>query len=412
MGTQQHNRHVIYILGWLLSCPIFATTGPLFNASMLGGNLQVSTTIPGKTYSLSGVRIDTPGYSFTNPGSDCQLISNGYCIFSSSNTPANIGISGPPGAFSATVAANGYAPVNLMQVTITGNRFLYVTGYYSPSNYPTLVCPIYTATGELGTCSVATQGFRAIKITINPANTRAYLSLPDTNAVEVCSINRGTGALYNCILAGTITSPAGMAFSSSGTQAYVITDEALGSINQCSIDQTTGAFSACTNTGSLSPQLAYPTDITLNPENTLAYVSNLNASLAICQVEPSTGSVSNCSTQGTVPSTGGQYGQQYVELNAAGDHLYLTNSYATAGTPNLYLCALVDGIATGCTLTGALTTVQEQGQLVLNSAGTQAYGSNTDLSLLSLCSVDSMGLLSQCHVTNSEVHEPTGMAIF
>ena len=48
--------------------------------------LNVLTTIPNHTYPFAGIKINTPGYAV----SGCSLQSNGYCLFSVSNTKAAI----------------------------------------------------------------------------------------------------------------------------------------------------------------------------------------------------------------------------------------------------------------------------------------------------------------------------------
>ncbi len=60
--------------------------GPLscqnYTASAL--NLNILTTIPGRSYPGAGIKINTPGYKPTG----CNVNSNGYCIFSVSSTQA------------------------------------------------------------------------------------------------------------------------------------------------------------------------------------------------------------------------------------------------------------------------------------------------------------------------------------
>lgn len=52
-------------------------------------SLSISTTIPNHVYSNAGIKINTPGFLLTG----CTPISNGYCLFTTSNTtPASIGL--------------------------------------------------------------------------------------------------------------------------------------------------------------------------------------------------------------------------------------------------------------------------------------------------------------------------------
>ncbi len=55
-----------------------------YSLNTLGASIL--TTIPNKTYVQAGIRVDDPSYSIA---SGCQSISNGFCIFTVSNTQSN-----------------------------------------------------------------------------------------------------------------------------------------------------------------------------------------------------------------------------------------------------------------------------------------------------------------------------------
>ncbi len=67
---------------------------PLFNASMSGALLTVTTNIPGRVYPQAGIRVNTPGYTAVTDagfahrlvGNTCSPLSNGFCQFAVSNT--------------------------------------------------------------------------------------------------------------------------------------------------------------------------------------------------------------------------------------------------------------------------------------------------------------------------------------
>ncbi len=61
-------------------------SGPLScqNYTVDALTLSITTNIPNRTYSNIGIKINTPGYEPTG----CTLISNGYCVFSASQTSA------------------------------------------------------------------------------------------------------------------------------------------------------------------------------------------------------------------------------------------------------------------------------------------------------------------------------------
>ncbi|MDR3476412.1 MAG: hypothetical protein P4M14_00090 [Gammaproteobacteria bacterium] len=101
-------RILILILFFVCSPPVFA--GALFNVAATGPSAQISmtlclngkgplscqtytasavnfsitTTIPNHTYPAAGIKINTPGYTPTG----CTMSSNGYCLFTVSNTNA------------------------------------------------------------------------------------------------------------------------------------------------------------------------------------------------------------------------------------------------------------------------------------------------------------------------------------
>lgn len=55
-----------------------------FNVPAL--DLQITTTIPNHVYSFAGIRINTPNRLVTRSGLDCTPDSNGFCLFTVSNS--------------------------------------------------------------------------------------------------------------------------------------------------------------------------------------------------------------------------------------------------------------------------------------------------------------------------------------
>ena len=64
--------------------------GPLScqNHDVSALTLSILTTVPNHTYPFAGIKINTPGYTIENLGVDCNLVANGYCLFSVSDTTA------------------------------------------------------------------------------------------------------------------------------------------------------------------------------------------------------------------------------------------------------------------------------------------------------------------------------------
>ena len=50
--------------------------------------LSILSTIHNHIYQFAGIKINTPGYTIENLGVDCTTVSNGYCLFSVSDTTA------------------------------------------------------------------------------------------------------------------------------------------------------------------------------------------------------------------------------------------------------------------------------------------------------------------------------------
>lgn len=54
------------------------------NYSVSNLNLSLLSTIPNHTYTAAGIKVNTPGYQ----PNGCTMVSNGYCLFTVSNTSA------------------------------------------------------------------------------------------------------------------------------------------------------------------------------------------------------------------------------------------------------------------------------------------------------------------------------------
>ena len=125
--------------------------GPLscqnYTASAL--NLSISTTTPNHTYPWAGIKINTPGYTPSN----CTPISNGYCLFSVSNTTPATLVLAPSSAnkINQTITYTSTAPTN---ATVGGAT-------YEPTATATsgLVVSITVDESSRGVCSSTAGGF-------------------------------------------------------------------------------------------------------------------------------------------------------------------------------------------------------------------------------------------------------------
>jgi len=98
----------------------FADGGFFFNVSATNNTLTISTTIPNHTYSYAGIKLNTPGYSLANAGTECTPANNGYCLFSVSNSGStNISITGAAGTISLSLCLNGSGPLSCQNYTVS-----------------------------------------------------------------------------------------------------------------------------------------------------------------------------------------------------------------------------------------------------------------------------------------------------
>lgn len=92
--------------------------GAFFTVSVSGSTITITPTVS-FTYPQAGIKINTSGYSINNIGTDCTLLSNGYCSFSASpSSSKSLTISGT-GTFSATLCLNANGLLQCQNYSIT-----------------------------------------------------------------------------------------------------------------------------------------------------------------------------------------------------------------------------------------------------------------------------------------------------
>ena len=149
------NYRVLIKLGFccLIATPIYANynnqsfrqseTGLFFNAIINSNTLNISTVTQNHTYSAAGIKINTPGYSIAT---GCASITNGYCLFSvSDSSPTHIIIYNPTtgsGIVNFSLCLDGNGPLSCQNYTRSGQFstpgspvLTSVTGYNSPLIY-------------------------------------------------------------------------------------------------------------------------------------------------------------------------------------------------------------------------------------------------------------------------------------
>ena len=228
----------------------------------------------------------------TNPNID--LVFNPSSLVSGSITTATLKLKNPnAGSSSGSIALtynNGQA-----QVTVEAKTDQNVDPAPTPSPTPTPTpTPVPPPTPTPTPTPPSLDGPSGI--TIN--NGYAYILDVNSDSYTQCTVDPTTGVFSACdtVLptgSGTLFAPSGITINNGF--AY-ITNNADDSYTKCTVNPTTGIFSACnTVTPSAPGGLDGPIGIAIN--NGFAYITNFNGnSYTKCTVDPTTGVLSTCNT--------------------------------------------------------------------------------------------------------------------
>lgn len=370
-----------------------AATGAFFNITSSSGvsnsiNINVNTTVPNHTYPNAGIKITSSGFNVT---SGCTPNSNGYCLFSvSDSAPKTLTIVGPSSKkLDITLCLNGKGPLTCQEYTI-GELFAYVINSGLDS---VTVCNVNANTGQFSNCQDAGgSGFNNLTYgALNLSGTRAYLPNTGSNDVSQCTINPATKLFTSCTNSAAFSGGAVLGVGLDPANAFIYFSFLGGAIPQsCSISPGTGLFTACKNAvtdGSVS--FGQCTGITINSINTVGYIVS-SGSIIYCSVNAG-GILSGCTAVG-IPNSGSPQG---ITLNEANTFAYLYGANGTISTCGL---SVSGQLSTSCNTAEHLAQANGQpGKLTLGFAEKLAYLPNPATGTVSVCNVNAKtGLLSGC----------------
>lgn len=283
----------------------------------------------------------------------------------------------------------------------------YVTNW---ANNSMSLCDVRPLDGSFENCSITASGpfNNPEAVGLNPDNSLLYIANISAanmaaSTVTFCEVDSTTGALSNCANAngGPFNGADGVSINSANTLAYV-SNAAGNTVSVCPVDSISGALSSsCTSSGS---GFQTPSDMTINALGTKAYISNLiSNSVSSCDIDASTGLL-NCNDK-----TFGFNKPEGITLHPSGRFAYVANN----GNNTVTLCQIdvITGHLKSCSVTGG--HFNGFGAIAFNAMGTRAYVPNLVLNKVFVCSVNqNSGALSLCRDTHgSGFGGPSGILL-
>lgn len=444
--------------------------GPLscqnYNVSAI--KLNISTTPANHIYPFAGIKINTPGYTVANVGTDCTPFNTGYCLFSTGNTahkqitiqnnnthalslspatlpPATLNTaynqtliaSGEIGPYIYTVSSSSLPPG--LSLTSSGTNAGLISGTPTSNGiYPFTITAADTNSSDSGSknYTIVVSG----SLTLNPSSLPA--GQRGTAYNQTITASSGVGPYTFTVASGTL--PPGLTLSSggaitgtptnmgtyhftimatdtnsadTGSQSYslvinasfaYVTNPHNNTVSLCQVNHTSGALSGCTSTGS---GFGSPDYLSLSPDNSVprhAYIANfLNSNIILCTADSITGQLSSCAQTG--PSF---LDARVIILNSAMTFAYISGD---GGSGNVTQCSIdsTTGALSNCVFTGSGFLASSG--MALNPAGTIMYVTSSNFSTLSYvsrCAVDPVsGALTNCVTTGSGFSVPARITL-
>ena len=318
---------------------------------------------------------------------------SGSCVVTATYTPP-VDTSGLR-SFTTTLSYGQGADVALT----TSTMVVVLRAFMITNGTAVTQCTVDFATGAFSNCSdTGGTGFSDPKfIVLNAANTQAFIVNNAIDGVIRCSLDPVTGNFSACTNTGAtaLDDPISIALNAAGTQAFVV-NGGNNTVSQCTVNPTTGAFSGCANTGATG--IINPISIVLNAAGTQAFITDAgnvtNPALVQCTVDPSTGGFSACSATSILFRS-----PISIKLNGTG-----TRVFVVSNTDQLIFQCTVDpasGAISACADTGT-SMPSSPSSIVFNAAGTRAFITQAILNTVTQCTVDpATGNFSACANTGA-----------
>ena len=248
-----------------------------------------------------------------------------------------------------------------------------------------------------------TARYTEVGVKVNQQS-RVYIT-GDSQEIRMCDLNPISGKFINCVNANSTMAYPGVhsdaiVLSPDGKHAYIAdTQLGNGKVYSCSIDQTTGKFTSCPNSG------ATPTGSQTNPESialtnngtriSIVYGDN---TVTTCRVDNVTGLFSQCLDASPNPST---FSAVFtIAYSPDGKYAYVGGSRSSA---TIYSCKVnqATGKFTSCNnFTPPAFFTYTPTNISLTNYGTRAGITNGN-AFVTTCSINNAtGNFSQCIKTD------------
>jgi len=188
--------------------------------------------------------------------------------------------------------------------------------------------------------------------------------------------------------------------TTSGQHAYVA-NQTGNSVSVCQVNPATGLLSNCSIAAT---GLTGVEGVGFNPAGTLFYTANLGAStITVCNANKTTGALSGCVNAG-----GSGFGEpDAVAFNPGGTIFYTSN---VIGGVSACLVNSSTGQLSGC-VNNTSPTFSATSDMTLNTAGTLAYVANRGNSTVSVCNVSGQSVTACNNLSGSLINAPEGITL-
>jgi Bacterial Ig-like domain (group 2) len=324
---------------WASSNPAIATINSAGVATGVSGIGSTNTT--NITATVQGITSTTPAVATVT-----YYLWSATSAFDALNQPAisycklNPASGTTTGCAVANSTTDGLRSPNNAVVN-NNSSILFAT---SSLNLQVMGCAITNNAGTISistNCTTTNVANEAYGITLDQANTHAYLSYINSNTVQGCTISGSSLSCGTAVSSGGGT-PEGIALNPANTMLYVAT---TGGIFQCPITSP-GVIGTCVST----PGGSNPSAVAITPNGQFAFIGNgrsftTQGTVTSCSVNSTTGAFSNCNTViQNFEFTAGVFG---VAIDPTGTYLF-----ATDGNSVGYVCTISGANVSGCTSVG------------------------------------------------------------